>query len=418
METASPTSSEGLSRADIEAQLQRLLCSSYFRGSRRCREFLSYVVTRTLEGDSSLLHERVLGMDLFGRPSSYDPSEDSIVRANASEVRKKLAQYYADPKHQCECRIELPLGRYVPEFCAQDSLWREVEAQAVGPPAPVTVARGGRRKMNVAIACMLLPLGFIALIAVYRLGHPRSPVDEFWGAVRKTGKPVMITLGHARVYELSASVYREYFKTHPRPDDTLPIKLDADFTLRADDLIPRQGDFVGTGGAQAVLRFASLLGGMGKACTLRTGIDFSYADLRSQPSILLGAFSYRWSPLLTKDLRFQFTTVDGVGVIRDAWHPGQVWKLTPGLRRRDCTDYALISRILRSKTGDLLIIAAGINHYGTASAAEFLTEPLIFTRGLKDAPADWQTKNIQIVIRSNVVEGTPGPPEVVARHFW
>jgi hypothetical protein len=38
------------------------------------------------------------------------------VRVIAGEVRKRLAQYYYEPEHRGELRIELHPGSYVPEF--------------------------------------------------------------------------------------------------------------------------------------------------------------------------------------------------------------------------------------------------------------------------------------------------------------
>jgi len=37
---------------------------------------------------------------------------------------------------------------------------------------------------------------------------------------------------------------------------------------------------------------------------------------------------------------------------------------------------------------------------------------------LRGAPADWQRKNLQLVLHCKVVGMTPRPPRVVASHFW
>jgi hypothetical protein len=48
--------------------------------------------------------------------ADYDTNQDPIVRASAAEIRKRIAQYYHEPGHETELRIELPLGSYVPVF--------------------------------------------------------------------------------------------------------------------------------------------------------------------------------------------------------------------------------------------------------------------------------------------------------------
>src|SRR5258708_5477539 len=80
--------------AEIRRQLTIILESTVFRSSRRCHDFLGYVVTKVLEGDGESLKERTLAVDVFGRKANSDLADDSIVRVGAREVRKRLAQYY------------------------------------------------------------------------------------------------------------------------------------------------------------------------------------------------------------------------------------------------------------------------------------------------------------------------------------
>ena len=58
----------------VRAQLQRILESSEFRSSRRCQDFLTFIVGQTLAGQP--LKERTVGAGVFGREASYDTNED------------------------------------------------------------------------------------------------------------------------------------------------------------------------------------------------------------------------------------------------------------------------------------------------------------------------------------------------------
>src|SRR5436309_11827142 len=98
----------------IREELQRILAAPSFRSSKRCSEFLSFVVERTLDGYREDLKERTLGVSLFGRTPSYDTPGDPVVRVKANEVRKRLAQYYGDHGGSAALRIDLPPGSYVP----------------------------------------------------------------------------------------------------------------------------------------------------------------------------------------------------------------------------------------------------------------------------------------------------------------
>jgi hypothetical protein len=104
------------SRSELLEQLERIVRSKHFRNSKRYPTFLRFVVEQTLAGKTEGLKERTLGVDVFARPSHYDTNEDPIVRVTAGEIRKRIAQYYQEPGHGEELRIDLPLGSYVPHF--------------------------------------------------------------------------------------------------------------------------------------------------------------------------------------------------------------------------------------------------------------------------------------------------------------
>ena len=116
----------------VREELNRVLASHEFRTSKRSQDFLRYVVENTLNGRAEMVKERTIGIDVFGRSTSYDPSDDATVRVKAGEVRKRLGLYYSDQGAQSALRIELPSGTYVPEF-------RSVHAPAAGDPAPAVV---------------------------------------------------------------------------------------------------------------------------------------------------------------------------------------------------------------------------------------------------------------------------------------
>jgi hypothetical protein len=101
----------------VRTELTRLLESATFRSSKRCREFLGYVVEHTIRGPNGTLKERSLGVELFQLPHNFDTGQHTIVRVTANEVRKKLAQHYlAENGSYHAVRIELPPGSYSAEF--------------------------------------------------------------------------------------------------------------------------------------------------------------------------------------------------------------------------------------------------------------------------------------------------------------
>jgi hypothetical protein len=98
------------------AELTAILASDSFSSSKRCRDFLEFVVKRALAGDFESLTERFLGAELFGRAIDYETATDSIVRVRATDVRRRLSQYYSGQRSRSPVRIGLIAGGYVPEF--------------------------------------------------------------------------------------------------------------------------------------------------------------------------------------------------------------------------------------------------------------------------------------------------------------
>jgi TolB-like protein/Tfp pilus assembly protein PilF len=92
------------------------MASRAFAGSKRAQDFLQLIVEHALAGRYDSLRERMIGAEMFGRPIDYETSSDAVVRVKATEVRRKLAQYYQESGKEPTVRIELPIGTYVPKF--------------------------------------------------------------------------------------------------------------------------------------------------------------------------------------------------------------------------------------------------------------------------------------------------------------
>lgn len=119
------TSPRDASEAQIRAQLDRMLTSKLFKMSRRQRDFLNHVVDSSLEGRADRLKEFSLGIDVFERDDSFDPSVDSIVRVEASRLRGKIREYYGGDGADDPVVIEIPKGHYVPTFRLADAANRD-----------------------------------------------------------------------------------------------------------------------------------------------------------------------------------------------------------------------------------------------------------------------------------------------------
>lgn len=172
----------------IRSALESVISSDAFAGSKRCQDFLRLVVDHALAGELDALRERMIGVEMFGRPVDYDTSNDAVVRVRATEVRKRLSQYYREAAQTPAVRIELPPGSYVPEFHCSSPTRVEDEVITTAPPLPV--ARGTRRKSAAGIVAIVV---IISLSLLLSLQH--SPQPQPISAVRLSlGLPEGVTL--------------------------------------------------------------------------------------------------------------------------------------------------------------------------------------------------------------------------------
>jgi hypothetical protein len=117
--TAESKDELAISKDEVRAELDAIFQSTLFRRAERSRRFLSFICELTLQGDSARINEYLIGSEVFQRGRDYSPSEDSIVRRQALELRQKLDLYYGKEGRSDPLRIELPLGHYVPAFRRQ-----------------------------------------------------------------------------------------------------------------------------------------------------------------------------------------------------------------------------------------------------------------------------------------------------------
>ncbi len=100
----------------VRGELRKIFASEAFKSGKRAQEFLELVVEHALAGQFESLRERMLGVEMFGRRVDYDTANDAVVRVKASDVRRRLAQYYRSLEISPAVRIELPPGSYAPQF--------------------------------------------------------------------------------------------------------------------------------------------------------------------------------------------------------------------------------------------------------------------------------------------------------------
>jgi hypothetical protein len=421
------------SRSELLEQLERIVRSKHFRNSKRYPTFLRFVVEQTLAGKTETLKERTLGVDVFARPNHYDTNEDPIVRVTAGEIRKRIAQYYQEPGHEEELRIDLPLGSYVPHFLpathpisiaephnqrdpsdASIAIASGLEHEMVGPQATglaakqsVAVVMGGWRKA--LLSGLLISLVTITAVAgiLLRNRWKDQGINYFWRPIIAAGPPALIVIG---VHSLNERGQDEVPNVHS--SSTRDGQENMLAAMVRSDMIP-VSDIV------SYSEITDLLTRRTHTYRTKGSADTTLEDLRQGPVILIGGLDNVWTKRLVAPLRYSFFAPTQLeSEIRDSKDPSHVWKFdNMQLVSGDSRDYAIVASYFDSTIGQHVLVVAGIGKAGTQAAAEFVTSDQDLKSWLREERVP-RGKNVELVLSTEILDGQPGPPHVVASSIW
>lgn len=205
-----------MSDVDSEAtrrHLQKLLISDQLGKSEASRKLLTYLVERSLRNDTP--KEAEIAVDVFGRGTSFNGAEDSVVRVAVRTLRQKLAEYYASTEANDDLQLVIPKGGYrLIVTPLQPQAHRLIATQAA-PETPSPVVSGkpmlgsplaiARRPGPWAFRLAVLGLA-VSLLGNLLLWHRPAapPVDPtrarirsspVWADVVSSPRPLTIVLG-------------------------------------------------------------------------------------------------------------------------------------------------------------------------------------------------------------------------------
>jgi hypothetical protein len=382
------------------------------------------------------LKERTLGVEVFDRSPSYDTNADTVVRYTAGEVRKRLSLYYHELDRKPIIQISLPAGSYLPEFLhLQDEVGDSVElpdssmapvgrgellrdsASSTQEPdtiLPWTLSDSGLREgakievqsgsglghshVQTRRGWWLLLAAMLAVVAIagfgwrYRIASPQTIADNFWLPVVRDQGVVMVCTGGSVFAKNNFSGVSTAGK-------------DIDYP------------FVSMQSASAIAQLSGLLQRNGATAQLQPAATTPLTELRERPVIFLGGYNNPWTLRLLQPLRFHFSPEAAAAIVDEA-HPGVRWERDHSLPYSSADDYALVARFRNTTTDSWVVALAGVGRNGTEAAAQFVTSSH-YMQVLRDqVGSDFSNRNIEVVLKVNVVDGKTGAPSILASHVW
>lgn len=99
-------------RSERQALVNRILASPQFAHAYSLRRILEYLVRRSEESDAGAPKEYDIAVEAIGRPESFDPKADPIIRVSIASIRERLKTFFENEGREERLRLSIPKGQY------------------------------------------------------------------------------------------------------------------------------------------------------------------------------------------------------------------------------------------------------------------------------------------------------------------
>jgi hypothetical protein len=405
-----------IDHASARAQIERLVASKTFETSEVHRRLLQFLAEKSLAGEADRLKEYTIGIEAFGKPESYDPRHDSIVRLQVGRLRQKLAAYYESEAVDDRVLVTVPKGAFKLNFVANPS-----EEGAAG--------HARRRLPSWALPVALALVAVWATAATLLLVQSRRQAEQvtsawtpelerLWQPFLDSNRPLVLCLGTPLFIRIpDVGFFRD-----PKANDWRDIENSKRIALAlrmsgGQAPMPLY-NFTGVGEASAAFLLGRLLSTRRQVALTRSSI-LSWQQITDSDVIFLGPPKFNLQ--LQAAALGQDIVVDADGVRNLKPNPGEPVFMEDRMvagRTSEGETHALISRMAGpSGAGDLLIIAGNASA-DTMAAAEWLTQPWHaqeLAARLRTAGGEIP-RHFQIVLKVAFKQGIPVHSSYVFHH--
>ncbi len=402
----------------VRAQVERLLQSKIFESSEVHRRLLQYLADKTLAGSADRLKEYTVGLEAFGKPPSYDPRQDSIVRLQAGRLRQKLLAYYQDEGREDPVHIDLPKGGFRLSIEPAAAVG---QAGAASRPRPRTVIA--------LAAALVLAIGVAVYSTIGMVGLKRqlapaaerwSPeLEQLWAPFLQSDRPLLVCLGTPLFVRIpSLGFFRD-----PKANDWEEVGKSERMAavrnaLRDSQAIPWYA-FTGAGEASGAFLLARLLSNRKEQLLLTRSNLLSWQEIVDSDVVFVGPPKFnlqlQGAPLA------QDIVVEPEGIRNLRPKDGEPEFLKDRIvagKQSEGETHALISRTPGSSGVGEFLVLAGNASADTFAAAQWLTQPRRareLTNRLRQ-PSGEIPRHFQVVLKVAFKHGIPVQSSYVFHH--
>ena len=402
--------------------VEEILHSPSFSKASRLSSFFSHICTHKLRGDSVKLNERQIGIEVFGRPETYNPGEDSIVRASARILRARLDHYFSSVDPHSKWIITMPRGSYVPSFDLRPPAAAFVEPTVTVPqPQPVSPSR---RWAGVPLTASSLGLVVAALFGYWLSSrtHSASPVseDHLWSMILTPSRRTVIVPGDSmlsllqadreRVLPLAAYMNHDYEALTTSPESAPWSKLGRIFIHHQDTSIAD---------LSMAFRVGRLYEARNSPLEIRYARDFTLGDLKSSNVIMLGGpRGNPWVQLFADRIDYALDNDPNIGAdVATVRSPrnGEQAHYSADSTSVDTFGYGIVAFIPGTDSQGQVLLLEGTNTAGLQAVCDLVMDQTALSRFEKTVRRpDGHLSHFEMLVKARVIQGNSSAPEVLA----
>jgi hypothetical protein len=418
--------------ADAQERRQlivRIAASTLFQKAPRLRDFFLYAADCTLENRLADARESVIAERVFNRRLELQGGQDSIVRAEARNLRKRLETYFETEGCSEPVIVTMPKGGYalafdarLPQSIAQVVPLSRPELAVPLPPEQIEPgARQIRFYRKTCLALVLLAITTSALAWYWRSAerklvrqfHVEPPILPFSALVGQ-GREMLIVTSDTGFLQISTLAHRRITL-----DDYMARSYPEVSKLQPPSLIQNWNVWEFTDGREMTI--AGMLmrrnAQFAQRIVLRSGHEVQMQDFKDKSNVLIGSpISNPWAQLyedrlnfrceLSREGRIVFLAKDASGAIKQ--YPSDE-------DNRHNRTYARIAFLPARADAAPSLLIAGSTAQSTEAAGEFLLDKSRFGQTLRSMGIDpaGPPLSFEILIRSSNFVGGAILPEVV-----
>jgi len=401
---------------------QRILASEHFRKANRLREFLLYVVERSLDDRVSEITEQQIGVHVFGRKPHYNASEDNVVRSQARLLRLKLESYFAKEGAAEDLVLSIPRGTYVPVF--------EGRTNHV-LPVPAKWKRG---VLAVVVCAAAIAVTAVSLRPTWLPGNQEEAWsrNRFWqkAFANATKSDGILVVPADSTFALTQEILgrritlAEFLSKSYLPEWESAARrfgLPGDLPLR---------NYTVFDSAMNISRIFKMGTRLNAGLKLRSARDVGYRDFRLASAILLGSPKDNpWMELVEAKLPFRAAWDADTNILsvvnlnplageRKVYYPeGPSFD-----KRRGRLQYATIALIPNDAGTGSVLVVGGTDIAATEFSGDLVSDPNLFKNvlapRLKSVLKSRDIPHFQALISGRESEGRLLEPSIVAVRCW